>query len=649
MSSESEDDEKGWNEPILTTDTQCVQHSSNKRHDTPWTSFSTSHHRTIVHIDVDCFYAQVEMIRNPMLRDKPLGIQQKYIIVTCNYVARKYGVTKLMAIREAKEKCPSLVIVNGEDLTHYREMSYEITSVLQRYNKSVERLGFDENFIDVTELVKMPQWQGKDISDMKDSHVFSSSIEDCVCGCASRIKTGAYIAFEMRRVLHEELGITSCAGVAHNKLLAKLVGETYKPNQQTYLFPCHIEEIMASLSKVRKIPGIGHATCKRLAEVGIETIPQLQNAPTDVLEDIFGAKLSKSMKELCFGIDNSPVVSSGPPQSISDEDSFAAAKCSSMRDVKFNISKLLDALLKRLENDGRRPHTLRLTIRRLGEGDKYLNRESRQCPVPDGVFRSRLMAKKFNEEDHEKLMSTCMGLFSKMVVVEKPFCLTLINICFTKFSELTSAQGSIAAFLQKAGDKMVGETASGTSPKMQVDKSKIAIQSQQKPKSSTLMERFFKRKSDSSEPVPSEIRDENANKTRISSAVGCPDRKKMKISENDVKPNIDMDVFSQLPREIQRDIESNLEKYPKGSGKSTGANTSPGTVRSRVMQRDESTLDSSFLPPDTDVDVFKSLPPDIQKEIIESEKSKRASPKRTNVGASKVKNKHSLYNYFKKM
>ncbi|KAI8483322.1 hypothetical protein Bbelb_389260 [Branchiostoma belcheri] len=83
--------------------------------------------RVIVHIDVDCFYAQVEMIRDPTLRDKPLGIQQKNIVVTCNYVARKRGVTKLMFIKQAKELCPELVLVKGEDLTHYREMSYKIT------------------------------------------------------------------------------------------------------------------------------------------------------------------------------------------------------------------------------------------------------------------------------------------------------------------------------------------------------------------------------------------------------------------------------------------------------------------------------------------------------------------------------------------
>uniref|UniRef100_A0A8C5P900 DNA polymerase iota n=1 Tax=Leptobrachium leishanense TaxID=445787 RepID=A0A8C5P900_9ANUR len=109
--------------------------------------------RVIVHIDMDCFYAQVEMIRNPHLKDQPVGVQQKHIVVTCNYEARRLGVHKLMAVREATEKCPQLVLVSGEDLTHYREISYRVSELLEGFSPKVERLGFDENFIDVTELV----------------------------------------------------------------------------------------------------------------------------------------------------------------------------------------------------------------------------------------------------------------------------------------------------------------------------------------------------------------------------------------------------------------------------------------------------------------------------------------------------------------
>ena len=85
--------------------------------------------RTIIHIDVDCFYAQVEMLRDPSLALKPLGIQQKNIVVTCNYVARQRGVGKCQYITEAMKVCPDLVLVNGEDLARYRKVSILVRAI----------------------------------------------------------------------------------------------------------------------------------------------------------------------------------------------------------------------------------------------------------------------------------------------------------------------------------------------------------------------------------------------------------------------------------------------------------------------------------------------------------------------------------------
>uniref|UniRef100_A0A8C9Q0D2 UmuC domain-containing protein n=1 Tax=Spermophilus dauricus TaxID=99837 RepID=A0A8C9Q0D2_SPEDA len=133
--------------------------------------------RVIIHVDLDCFYAQVEMISNPELKDKPLGVQQKYLVVTCNYEARELGVTKLMNVRDAKEKCPQLVLVNGEDLTCYREMSYKVTELLEEFSPVVERLGFDENFVDLTEIVekKLQQLQSDELSALTVSgHVYNN-------------------------------------------------------------------------------------------------------------------------------------------------------------------------------------------------------------------------------------------------------------------------------------------------------------------------------------------------------------------------------------------------------------------------------------------------------------------------------------------
>ncbi|CAM9856738.1 unnamed protein product, partial [Scytosiphon promiscuus] len=114
-----------------------------------------NHDRCIVHLDIDCFYAQVEEVLNPSLRGKPIGIRQKYLLVTCNYTARSLGVRKMEGVAEAKRRCPSLVVMDGEDLTRYREASEAIFSYVAGVCGSmVQRLGMDEIFADVTDLVR---------------------------------------------------------------------------------------------------------------------------------------------------------------------------------------------------------------------------------------------------------------------------------------------------------------------------------------------------------------------------------------------------------------------------------------------------------------------------------------------------------------
>ncbi|XP_035382079.1 DNA polymerase iota isoform X2 [Electrophorus electricus] len=216
--------------------------------------------RVILHFDLDCYYAQVEMIRNPALRTKPLGVQQKYIIVTCNYLARELGVTKLMSLKEALERCPQLVIVKGEDLTCYREMSYRVTELLMSYCPLVERLGFDENFVDATELVEN-RLKDTDISSLSFvGHIYKHDALAVDVQEHARLALGSIIAAEMREALWSRLGLTSCAGIASSKLMAKLVSGTFKPNQQTALLPQSTAELMGSLAGPCKVPGIGYRT-----------------------------------------------------------------------------------------------------------------------------------------------------------------------------------------------------------------------------------------------------------------------------------------------------------------------------------------------------------------------------------------------------
>nr|KAF6358833.1 DNA polymerase iota [Pipistrellus kuhlii] len=347
----------------------------------------SSSSRVIVHVDLDCFYAQVEMISNPELKGKPLGVQQKFLVVTCNYEARELGVKKLMNVRDAKEKCPQLVLVNGEDLTRYREISYKVTELLEEFSPVVERLGFDENFVDLTEMVekRLQQLPSDDLSALTVSgHVYNDQSVNLHDVLHIRLLVGSQIAAEMREAMYNQLGLTGCAGVASNKLLAKLVSGIFKPNQQTVLLPESSQDLIHSLKHIKEMPGIGYKTAKRLEALGISSVHDLQNVSSKILEKELGIPIAQRIQKLSFGEDNSPVTPSGPPQSFSEEDSLK--KCSSEVEAKSKIQELLASLLNRVCQDGRKPHTIRLTIRRHSS-EKHCSRESRQCSIPSHLIQ----------------------------------------------------------------------------------------------------------------------------------------------------------------------------------------------------------------------------------------------------------------------
>ncbi|XP_067084631.1 DNA polymerase iota isoform X1 [Osmerus mordax] len=396
--------------------------------------------RVILHFDMDCFYAQVEMIRNPALRNVPLGIQQKYIIVTCNYVARDHGVTKLMSVTDALEKCPQLVMVKGEDLTHYRETSYKVTELLTSYCPLVERLGFDENFMDITELVEKKLTQGNEATEFSfKGHVYNHSNLDANARHHSRLAVGSHIAAELREDIHSKLGLTCCAGVATNKLLAKLVSGTFKPNQQTTLLPESIRDIMGRLSGLRKVPGVGHQTAKRLQALGLVSVQDLQLFPLAELVQEFGSSTAQRLQNLALGIDEAPVTPTGAPQSLSDEDSFK--KISSVKDVLQKVEDLLGSLLERMYKDGRQPLTFRLTIRKYSATNKWFSRESRQCPIPSHTGQKITSG---SRDAIAQLISIALKLFHKMVDTSAAFHLTLINVCFSNLQPRGAASTKAA-------------------------------------------------------------------------------------------------------------------------------------------------------------------------------------------------------------
>ncbi|XP_040897565.1 DNA polymerase iota isoform X2 [Toxotes jaculatrix] len=542
------------------------------------TSGPTPAHRVILHFDLDCFYAQVEMIRNPALRDIPLGIQQKYIIVTCNYVAREQGLTKLMSVTDAKEKCPQLVLVNGEDLTHYREMSYKVTELLMSYCPLVERLGFDENFMDVTEMHICVHLAHGNWEMSCETSQAAKTCADVTASDYPRLALGSHIAAELREAIHSKLGLTGCAGIATNKLLAKLVSGTFKPNQQTTLLPENLSDIVGCLSSLRKVPGVGHQTAKKLQALGLVSIQDLQRFPLNELVTEFGGPVAQRLKNLAIGVDDSPVTPTGAPQSLSDEDSFK--KMSSTKEVLEKIQQLLSSLVERMNKDGRQPQTFRLTIRRYSATNKWFSRESRQCPIPNHIGQKIISVPVFScnisvgssDEAVEQLVPLAMKLFHKMVDSSAAFHLTLINVCFSNLQTrgaAASGKGSIASFFTHStspkrtqictSQRQDDSSLSGESHCMDHQlsaHSRITPRTTQNtvttesPCSSEAALHGLKWKQSS---VVAAVEDPPLRKAYSSTARSDPDEKSNTVTHQ-LPPNVDPEVFKLLPVEIQKEL-----------------------------------------------------------------------------------------------
>ncbi|TMW52585.1 hypothetical protein DOY81_002331 [Sarcophaga bullata] len=450
------------------------------------------HQRTIIHLDIDYFYAQVEELRDPSLITKSLGVQQKNIVVTCNYNARALGIKKLMLVTEAKRLCPDLVLVNGEDLTPYRQMSQKIFEFLLDYTPCVEKLGFDENFMDVSLLVekreqqKQEQQQQDQDSDGIDlptviGHIYPSdgaTLNACSCGCAHRLALGTQIAQEIRKALHEKLGITCCAGISYNKLLAKLVGSQYKPNQQTVLVSSHAEQFMRELGQLNRITGIGQKTESLLIESGVRNVEELQQCELDFLRKKFGYETAIKLKDLAFGRDTSAVRPTGKPKSIGLEDS---CKPISIRtDVEERFRMLLMRLMEQVAEDGRIPICLKVILRKYDAHKKSSHRETKQANILPSLFRSSSCTDTggpkvmLADGAQEKLLKIIMRLFERVVDMTKPFNITLIGLAFSKFQQRKVGSSSIANFLIKKTDLEVQSITSLTNTDVETNNDSVS-------------------------------------------------------------------------------------------------------------------------------------------------------------------------------
>ncbi|KAI1753751.1 hypothetical protein F4782DRAFT_539428 [Xylaria castorea] len=364
-----------------------------------------SDERVVLHFDYDCFYASVFENENPSLKSQPLGIKQKSILATCNYVARARGVKKLMLISEAQRICPDLVLRNGEDLTRFRDVSKKLWAFLRAHawNRRVERLGLDEVFLDVTDVVAYNQetlnvhalggsFFHLDRADPVKGFAFDGA---AFSGCVRQLKAdgaggevdvdnplcvrlmlASHLAGYLRHKLDQDFGYTSSGGVSTNKLLAKLAGSVNKPNNQTTLLATGDDGVVGAFMdahSIRKIPGIGSRIAQLIEEYILSRPTERRDREStnvmvgearthpgmsaDLLEQILdrpGAEHGSGEKvwNLLHGVDPSDVKeASDVPTQISIEDTYMSRPLQTPAEVVRELRALATSLIRRMRVD----------------------------------------------------------------------------------------------------------------------------------------------------------------------------------------------------------------------------------------------------------------------------------------------------------
>jgi DNA polymerase IV len=245
--------------------------------------------RAIIHLDMDCFYAAIEVRDRPALRGKPVGVggarDRRGVLTTCNYEARAFGIHSAMPTFMALQRCPNLIVLPTR-FDVYRREAAVVREILHRFSPLVEPLSLDEAYLDVTEHPGAP----------------------------------GPLAQVIRDLIFQKTKLTASAGIAPNKLIAKIASAMCKPNGQLEVTASEVPAFMENLP-VREIWGIGEKTERRLNELGVKTCGELQRFSRPELVDLFG-KFGSELFDLCRGIDDRPVEPDRPRKSLSTEETF---------------------------------------------------------------------------------------------------------------------------------------------------------------------------------------------------------------------------------------------------------------------------------------------------------------------------------------
>lgn len=315
--------------------------------------------RKIIHIDLDCYYAAVEMRDDPELRDIPLAIggsqERRGVISTCNYIARKYGIRSAMATAHALRLCPNLTVIGG-DMEKYKVVSKQIHAIFRRYTNLIEPLSLDEAYLDVT-----------------DSQLFRGS--------------ATLIAEDIRKAIESELNLTASAGVAPIKFIAKVASDINKPNGICVVTPGEIEGFVDEL-ELGKIPGVGKVTLEKLNNLGLYSGIDVKNYDQHMLLKQFG-KFGSSLWERCHGIDRREVTPKRIRKSLGVERTFTQDIRTEQECIEA-IESLYDELVRRFSKIAHDKRIIRQGLKLKFDDFQQTTVEHKQASLDQSFFSALL-------------------------------------------------------------------------------------------------------------------------------------------------------------------------------------------------------------------------------------------------------------------
>lgn len=293
--------------------------------------------RVILHCDQNCFFASVELLSHPDLRDVPMAVcgdpaSRHGIILAKNEPAKRFGIQTAETVWQARRKCPGLVLLPPHHKL-YREYSVRVNELYGQYTDLVEPFGIDESWLDITGSM----------------HLFGG---DPVA-----------IADELRRRVREELGLSISVGVSFNKIFAKLGSDYKKPDATTLISPENWQEIVWPLP-VGAMLFVGRSAQRTLAQYGVETIGQLAACRPEMLEKLLG-KLGRQMHEYANGLDRSPVrpqAEREPVKSVGNGTTFPH-DLTRWEEVRAGLAALSDSVAMRLRRQGLYCSGVQVTIK----------------------------------------------------------------------------------------------------------------------------------------------------------------------------------------------------------------------------------------------------------------------------------------------